>query len=293
MSSLRCVPALALAGIGLLVAAWPSYSQSEPAQSEPDGLAARTLYYDPGDTPKPAKHVVSKRPAQSVQTVQTTQTAPVVAAPPASLLKPVSDNAMTAVPHLGVRYNLVLISDNGAEQPADPDSTFHQGDCLAVRVESNHDGYLYVIEQGSSGKWEVLLPSPQMTDESNLIRAHTMAKVPENYCFAVTGAPGTEHLFLVLSRNAENVSELNAAIKAKNGGDTPPDSQPANPTNTGSMFHPIGQQIAMLRLQSRDLTIKKVAKPVAAGEPVNAVYVVNTSSTPSDRIVTEIRLKHE
>ena len=289
MPILRNVLALTVAGTGLLFIAQPSYSQSGG-----DELTARTLYYDPGDAPKPVKHTVARRekPASPVtETAQAPHTATTPAAPQAPAAVPANADAMTAVAHLGVRYNLVLVSDDGSERAADPDSIFHRGDCLAIRAEANHDGYLYVIEQGSSGKWGVLLPSPEMTDESNLIRAHTAAKVPEHYCFAVDESPGTEHLFLVLSRNSEDIYQLNSAIKAKNDGGQAPETPDAG--SVGSSVHPIGQQIAMLRLQSRDLTVKKIAKPVAAGEPVDAVYVVNTSNTPSDRIVTEIRLKHE
>jgi len=46
------------------------------------------------------------------------------------------------------------------------------------------------------------------------------------------------------------------------------------------------------KLASRDLRITKVGKPTSAGEPANAVYVVDTSRTASDRLVTEIQVKH-
>ena len=43
-------------------------------------------------------------------------------------------------------------------------------------------------------------------------------------------------------------------------------------------------------LVSRDLSPKKVAEPE---EPPNSVYVVNTSNTKDDRIVIEVKIRHE
>ena len=180
--------------------------------------------------------------------------------------------------NLGVRYNLILVDPNGgAEQPADPNTTFRPNDCLALGVQANYDGYLYVFDRGSSGKWDVLLPSADMTDESNFIKARTTVKAPAKYCFSVDSPSGTEHLFLVLSRDPQDVSQLNAAIRSSSDQSTA-----------------VGTQMAKLeqKLASRDLRITKVGKPTSAGEPANAVYVVDTSRTASDRLVTEIQVKH-
>jgi hypothetical protein len=37
--------------------------------------------------------------------------------------------------------------------------TFHSGDRVRLSVESNLDGFLYVIEEGSTGAWDVLFRS--------------------------------------------------------------------------------------------------------------------------------------
>ena len=270
--------------IGLATLMSPALCQTKPAQ---DGLAARTLYYNPGtdETPAPVKHTAAEHRPVAKASPETPPAEPVQ--------KPAETethaNVMTPVAHLGVRYNLVLVSDNGDERPADPDGTFHQGDCLSLRIEANHDGYLYVMQHGSTGKWDVLLPSAEMSDESNFVRARTVSKIPGNYCFAMDATPGVEHLFLIFSRNQEDLNELNSVIRGEK-------SSTGGEPSQGAPVHPKSmEQIALLHygLQGRDLTVKKIARPVEAGEPVNAVYVVNTTNTPSDRVVTEIQLKHQ
>jgi hypothetical protein len=255
---------------------------------EPDALTARALYYNPGseDHPKPKKQVSSRDTQQASKSAPAFEKAPDNSLPGATATS-VSTHSMMPVPHLGVKYNLVLVDDKGDEQPADPDKDFHQGDCLSLRVQSNYDGYLYVLQRGSTGKWDVLLPSTLMSDETNVIRANTTTKIPANYCFAVDSSRGVEHVFVVLSRNAEDVNALNSAVRALH---------PSNANGSGSQPTPaLTQEMASLRdrLQARDLSIRKISKPVEAGESPNTVYVINTTRTPSDRIVTEIPLRHE
>lgn len=281
MASHCKVASLLLIGLATLV---PSALCQTPAPN--DGLAARTLYYNPGteQTSAPVRHPTEHHPAAR----------PAPDTPPAEPVQKTAEpeahaNVMTPVTHLGVRYNLVLVSDNGDERPADPDGTFHQGDCLSLRIEANHDGYLYVMEHGSTGKWNVLLPSAEMSDESNFVRARTVSKIPGNYCFSMDATPGIEHLFLIFSRNQEDLNTLNSVVRAQKS------SAAGEPSQSAPVQSKAIEQIAMVHygLQGRDLTIKKIAKPVEAGEPVNAVYVVNTTNTPSDRVVTEIQLKHQ
>ena len=265
-------------------------------------LTARTLFYNPGPdesakpAPKPHAKPVAKRTAE-----RTTETSPTATdSNNGPVLQPVSDTKVTTpVNHLGVRYNLVLVN-GGNEQAVDADQTFRSGDCISLRVESNYDAYLYVIEQGSTSKWNVLVPSPLMSDESNIIHKMTTTKIPQNYCFAFDASPGTEHLYLVLSRNMQDVYELNKEIR-KNGGASPaessepPPERPAPAIQEARLEEPPIPQLPILRvgLKSRDLVIQKVDEPEASGEPAKAMYVVDKQSRPSDRLVTEIVLKHQ
>ncbi len=205
------------------------------------------------------------------------------------------------VQHLGLRYNVMLVnSQTGAAEPADPDRTFRRGECVAIEFEANRSGYLYVLSQGSSGRWQALFPSDEMPDESNIVRARTRVRVPANHCFQIEDPPGTERLFVVLSRNAEDLYDLHEAIRTGHGGSagSSPDAPGAKPVPVMLAMARLDREVQRLSadLQSRDLRVVKVAKPEAAGERPNSVYVVNASTAataPSDRVVTEIRIEHK
>lgn len=123
-----------------------------------------------------------------------------------------------------------------------------------------------------------------MPEESNYVAARTAVRIPAEYCFNIDNTPGVEDLYLVFSRNQEDVNNLNSTIKSSHDG-----------TAAEAAAAPSGIGVEMARLehlQSRDLTVKKVAKPMNAQEPAHSVYVVYTGNTPSDRLVTQIQLKH-
>jgi hypothetical protein len=46
----------------------------------------------------------------------------------------------------------------------------------------------------------------------------------------------------------------------------------------------------LVSLESTKVT--KIAQPQDAAEPPGSVYVVNTSAVSSDKVVTEIRIRH-
>ena len=147
-----------------------------------------------------------------------------LATPAKETLPPVShgNTAPPAAPkaaamHLGLRYNVVLMDNNKKAHQIPADSTLKAGDCFAIDLESNHAGYLYVLDRQSSGSWTPLLPNPDMPGERNVIEPRTRMRVPKDYCFTVNNPPGTETLFVVLSRNPRDFYELFEGMKAKEG----------------------------------------------------------------------------
>lgn len=198
------------------------------------------------------------------------------------------------VSHLGLRYSLLLVDKTtGDAKAVSSDQVFNQGECFGLEFQSNRSGYLYVFNLGSSGAWKPLLPTSEMPDEANFIPAYTSMRVPSTHCFRVTAPAGDEHLFVVLSRNPQEVNELNRSIRNQNTGETPP----SHPAETGgdvmtlaSALNQAVQKIA--NLKSRDLEVQEVGETKNASEPAHAVYVVHTSATPSDKVTTEIKITH-
>lgn len=129
---------------------------------------------------------------------------------------PITPVSMAAV-HLGLRYNLVLVDANsGRAQSAASDRMFRTGECFALDIESNRTGFLYVLAKESSGSWHPLLPSNEedMATESNTITAGTKVRIPLKHCFEIKDPPGTETLFVVLSREPRDSFELYDKIKS-------------------------------------------------------------------------------
>jgi hypothetical protein len=265
-------------------------------QSE-GGLSARALFYREQPDQDKLPPVASARPAAVAKPPAAppkTKT-PVAKAPPHTPAPGVP--VIPVVQNLGLRYNVLLIDPaSGKATATDPDRNFRRGECLALEFESNRSGYLYVLSQGSSGKWQPLLPSPEMPEESNIVRARTRVRVPTSHCFQIEDPPGVERVFIVLSRNPEEMYDLNDAIR----GGSKVTSPAAPATSPGPVM------LAMARLdreverfasdlRGRDLRIKKIAQPEASGEMPNSVYVVNASTggSPSDRVTTEIRIEHK
>ena len=200
--------------------------------------------------------------------------------------------------HLGLRYNLLKVEPSSKEShEVAPDTNFKAGECVAVRVKPNRSGSLYVFNvRNMAGAWQALLPSPAMADERNMVQAGTEITVPEKYCFEIGDPRGTETLLVVMTEKPEDFLKLNDAIKKSvgvGGGQPQPSSRPASSGIEASViasYRANETQGIKTELVSRDLSPKKVGEPE---EPPNSVYVVNTSNAKSDRIVIEVKIRHE
>ena len=162
----------------------------------------------------------------------------------------------------GLRYRLLKIGADGAEVSVDPASaTFMAKDRVRLTFESNVDGYLYVVQQGSSGNWTTLFPHPDINGGRNQIRRTEEYRVPSTAdgWFEVDNTPGTDHIFVFLSR--EPVDQLPGLTPVKQG------YASADPAVIDGLKR---------RIQSRDLIFRKDTTQTAqGGSTVKATYVVN------------------
>jgi hypothetical protein len=215
----------------------------------------------------------------------------------ASAQPPDPTSATPAAMHLGIRYNLLLVDAQNHGVPVDSDHVFRKGDQVAIEIEANRSGYLYVLARQSSGSWQALLPSPEMSDQSNIIDPGRKIRVPESYTFEVQDPPGSEHLVLVFSRDPQDFYELYQSIQKQNSAPepTPPpaERQPSGSPQFADASR-VNSAVARMEQQfgTRDIVIRKVSQPLSAGEPTGSVYVVNSSAKPASSMVTEIELKH-
>ncbi len=192
-----------------------------------------------------------------------------------------------AVSHFGLRYSLLLIDKTtGDAKPVSTSQIFDQGQCFGLEFQANRAAYLYVFNLGSSGTWKALLPTPDMPEEGNFLPAFTTQRVPSSHCYRISAPSGTEHLFVVLSRNPQDVDELNRNIR---------DGQPSPAAGASSAIiaSNLNQTVQKLAsLKGRDLDVEEVGGKKSLAESAPAVYVIHTSDTPSDRVTTEIKITH-
>lgn len=211
-------------------------------------------------------------------------------------------NAKVETPKpLGLRYTVQKRNESGGYTEVDQDTRFRTGDRVRVVVESNDTGYLYVVQQGTSGKWETLFPSEHFEGGSNRIdRGQPYTLPAPGAVFAMRPPAGADRMFIVLSRQPlQDMEKLIYSLEDR----TRPEPSQARPMLAQNII-PDGL-VQKLRVQSRDLLIEKVddAKPAAQTAPAQstapprpsekAVYVVNAAGGPNARVVADIELRHE
>ncbi len=266
--------------------------------ADTDSLAARRLYYQdnapevvfkattvaqkPAEAkpvakppvpvaPRPTNIAVQVSKAQQIEKIQQALreagTAALNTTGPS--LKPASN--------LGVRYNVLKVNqDTNARTEVPPDTIFHEKDCVAVRIQPNRGGFLYVFVEESSGRFRPLIPSEEAAEDSNIVRPYNLMDVPQNYCFEMDDKPGTERLIFVVTDKPEDILKLKDTVK-----------------NGHSLVADSDMKAITGGLQGRDLKITRVGNKPSTGEAPYSTYLVSAAATTADRLVLEIKLKHE
>jgi len=278
---------------------------------ETASLRARELFYTPPPAASalktPAAPVAAPAPAPTPKTIakKTPAKTPAPAQPAVSLPTEAVVDKPAAGP-LGMRYSVLKRNTAGEYQEVDADTVFHSGDRIRLEAQANSTGYLYVVAQGSSGNWQVLFPSREVSNGSNQVHRGETRLVPggNQGQFVFDEQAGTEKLFFVLSRQPE--LSLDKLIYSMGGQTAPTDPTvvtPAAAPNRVLMAQASVSDdvIARIRsqMQSRDLIFEKVENEKVVsqnGAPVKietAAYVVNRSSAADARLVVDLKLKHE
>ncbi len=276
--------------VGILSAAGTLLAQQPQKKVE----GARDLFYF-GATQKETLPPIQKTSAPRAPRPAATQSAisPAPKTPAAPVAAPPADPSNTL--HLGFRYTVQLVNQNtNKSEPVDPDRDFKKGECVRMEVESNQSGYLYVLSKQSSGGWLPLFPSSEMPDESNVADPGVKVRAPKDYCFEIDNPPGTETLFVVLSRSPRDFFDLYDAIKSP--APTSPGSNAKAPAAAVQMADAGRMNSAVEKMAknfgTRDLVIKKVTPAPENKDTDYSVYVVNGSDKPSSTVVKKVEIKH-
>ena len=112
---------------------------------------------------------------------------------------------------IGMRYSVLLRDSSGKYNEVSPTAVFHSGDFLHLSIMANQPGYLYVIQQGTSGSWSPIFPTKDSAPDSNKVESGKVVEIPAGSgAFRFDTTPGQEKLFIVVSRNP--IQDLDTTI---------------------------------------------------------------------------------
>ncbi len=109
--------------------------------------------------------------------------------------------ASIAAAKAGIKYRVLREEPNGDAVEVSADTLFRSGDRIRFAFEPNIDGFLYVIQRGSTGRWSVLLPHPGIDGGRNSVTRFDEVVVPPDGVgwFRFDENPGSQTLFVYLS----------------------------------------------------------------------------------------------
>jgi hypothetical protein len=119
---------------------------------------------------------------------------------PVFALVPLATSQTHSMVHGAHRMELMLERLDGSTwKTIDPALVLAQGDRVRFRFRTNFDGYLYVMNQSTSGKYEQLFPREE-TGQDNRIVASKDYQVPAtSVAFRIAGPPGHEIVYWLVS----------------------------------------------------------------------------------------------
>lgn len=167
---------------------------------------------------------------------------------------------------LNRRYDLILEKKDGAAvRTMDPAHVFNDGDLIRFRLRPGVNGYLYVLNHGSSGKYEQLFPRVGQS-ESREVRMGRDYVIPDSDAgwFRIQGPAGYETVYFLISPLDLGRSLFPHAPEAQ--ATTKPDPQPQ--TADQSAFDSATPRCDDELFRSRGECLDKKAglKPVQPGE---------------------------
>jgi hypothetical protein len=158
----------------------------------------------------------------------------------------------------------------GQSVPMAPKHVFDSGDTIRVRVTSHFDGYLYVMDQGTSGRFSTVFPSAAAGNDNQVHRGQSyLIPSTTDGWFQISGPAGFDVLYILLS--PEPIAPPSAASFAAPG----PVSS-LKPRCNDAVFRARGDCIDPLA----------GAAPVPAGEPLPAPIAPLAGSASRDITIT-------
>jgi hypothetical protein len=89
--------------------------------------------------------------------------------------------------------------DNGQWNGVDPGLVLAQGDRVRFRFRTNFDGYLYVMNQSTSGKYEQLFPREETGQDNRVVGGRDYNVPSTSSVFRIAGPAGYEIVYWLIT----------------------------------------------------------------------------------------------
>lgn len=200
------------------------------------------------------------------------------------------------------RIEVVLEQWSGLGWKAiDPGRVLRQGDRVRFRFTSDFDGYLYVTNLGTSGRYELLFPTAD-TGSENRVEANKSYLVPATQAqFVVSGPPGHDISYWMISPRPMNPSDLLPASGAPAAPRVPPHRM--KPRCDDSLFRARGECIdssAGLRSIPNDQALPESWSKLNRANSRELFFmrnsetqVITAPATTEGPVIYEFRIAHD
>lgn len=104
-------------------------------------------------------------------------------------------------PHSGPHRMEITLErfDSNKWKVVDPRSILAQNDHVRFRFRSNFDGYLYVMNQATSGKYEQLFPHADTGNNNQIVAGRDYTIPASDRAFRMAGPPGHEIVYWLVN----------------------------------------------------------------------------------------------
>lgn len=124
---------------------------------------------------------------------------------------------------LTLEYRILKEAENGAPIETSPNAVFYTDDRLQLRIKTNQDGYLYIIQGNDGTDGQIIFPDSRINNGENSVMKNRELVVPfkcgsnrKDDCWYQFGPTAGREIFTVIF-SREAVPETISAITASGG----------------------------------------------------------------------------
>ncbi|PYS82746.1 MAG: hypothetical protein DMF67_11680 [Acidobacteria bacterium] len=204
---------------------------------------------------------------------------------------------------VGLGYTVFMKDKSGGLLAVDTSQEYKSGDRIAISLEPNIEGYIYIFNAENDRDPEMLFPNVVLDKGANAAHAHVRETYPADldYAFEFDQTPANEHVYVIVSRRPLDgvpTGDALAQFCGKSRDDCywkPTPEQWARIKSGaagGRVTEAKNTQLAQLQKQPVQPSTLQRGIKIKRDDPAPAVVRVN-ASPDSDTLVTVIKLVHK